>query len=66
MTSESAAASNSTQWVTVSQASRILGLSAPWVRRLADAGRLTMEMTPLGRLISVESVEAMRAEREHA
>ena len=51
-------------WLTVGKAAQRLGLSAVYVRRLADAGRLECERTPLGRLISESSIEKYRAAKE--
>ena len=52
--------------LTIGQAARRLELSVAWVRHLADEGRLEMTRSPLGRLISSESVERYKAEREAA
>jgi excisionase family DNA binding protein len=45
-------------------AARILGLSARHVVRLLDNGRLDGFRTPLGRLITLDSVERLAAERQ--
>lgn len=52
--------------LSVGQAARLLGLSPARVRELVDQGKLTAERTPLGRLISAKSVEALRLARESA
>jgi excisionase family DNA binding protein len=48
-----------TEHLTVSQAARILGLSAERVRQLASTGRLASIVTPLGRLFAVADVERL-------
>ncbi len=53
-------------WITPSRAANMLGVSVATVRSLADSGKLTMERTALGRLISFDSVESLKAERETA
>lgn len=53
-----------TQWLTVSGAARRLGVSATWVRKLADAGRLHTVVTPYGRLIDPTSIEALQQARK--
>jgi hypothetical protein len=50
--------------LSVSQAGRVLGLSAERVRQLAALGRLTAVETPLGRLFDADEVEQLRQERE--
>lgn len=45
--------------MTVGEAARRLELSTARVRTLCDEGRLDVTRTPLGRLISADSVEAM-------
>ena len=50
--------------LTIGQAAHRLALSVAWVRHLADAGTLDCTRSPLGRLITTESVERYRAERE--
>jgi excisionase family DNA binding protein len=49
--------------LTINQAARALELSVGRVRALCNSGRLEFEMTPLGRLISVESVEKLKKAR---
>lgn len=51
-------------WLSTTQAARVLGLSPLRVVQLADAGALRTERTALGRLYDPASVEALRAERE--
>jgi hypothetical protein len=53
-------------WVPVSRAARGLGLSANWVRRLADAGRLPAVRTQLGRLVDPAGLEDLAARRAAA
>jgi hypothetical protein len=50
--------------VTVSEAARLIGLSAARVRQLADAGALAGERGPYGRLISRVSAEDYARGRE--
>ena len=52
--------------LTIGQAAHRLELSVAWVRHLADAGTLDCTRSPLGRLVTAESVEKYRAEREAA
>ncbi len=52
--------------LTVQQAAHLLGLSPQRVRVLVDTGKLEGERTPLGRLISAESVERLKQERANA
>jgi excisionase family DNA binding protein len=49
--------------LTVSQAAAQLGLSERRIRDLCDLGKLEVERTPLGRLISAASVQALREQR---
>jgi hypothetical protein len=53
-----------TQWLSRSDAARVLGLSAAMVDVLLRQGRLKFEATRLGRLIDPVSVESLRRERE--
>jgi len=46
-------------WLSPGEAARELGLSVTRIHQLADKGRLVMQRTPLGRLISKASVEKM-------
>ena len=46
-------------WLSPGEAARKLGLSVTRIHQLADSGRLVMQRTSLGRLISAASVEAM-------
>jgi hypothetical protein len=50
-------------WLTPAQASQLLGVTPQRVRQMADAGQITCERTPLGRLLDPESVERVRDER---
>ena len=50
-------------WMTPSSAARELGLSAAWVRKLVDQGKLIAQTTVLGRLIDPKSVEKLKVER---
>jgi excisionase family DNA binding protein len=49
--------------LTTGQAAHALGLSERRIRELVDQGKLEAERTPLGRLISAASVEALRLAR---
>ena len=53
-------------WLTVGEAAHLLGLSAQRVRVLADQGTLEMSRSPLGRLISRASAEALAKVRAGA
>ena len=53
-----------TDWLTMTQAAQVLGVSDQTVRNLADKGKLELNRTPLGRLVSAQSVEKLRTERE--
>jgi len=59
-------ASTTDSRLTPSQAARRLGLSSQSIGDLFDAGRLTGQRTPLGRLIDTASVERLAAERAAA
>jgi excisionase family DNA binding protein len=48
-------------WITPSVAARRLGITPSYVRKLALAGRLRYEQTPLGRLIDPASVREFAA-----
>jgi hypothetical protein len=50
-------------YVSPSQAGRILGLSPSRVKQLVDDGSIAALSTPLGRLISRESVQALAEQR---
>jgi excisionase family DNA binding protein len=52
------------EYLTTSQAGRLLDLSAERVRQMIATGRLTAWPTPLGRLIQRRDVEALAAERK--
>ena len=52
-----------TDWCTVGEAARTLELSVAWVRQLSDRGTLVCTVTPLGRLISLDSVTKYAKER---
>ena len=54
---------SSSHWITPSQAARLLGVSAQWVRVLADQGTIRSERTPLGRLLDVQSVDDLARTR---
>lgn len=54
------------QPLTTAQVARQLGLSQQQVIRLARAGVLKHERTPLGRLYDPKGVEKVRVEREAA
>jgi excisionase family DNA binding protein len=54
----------SPEWLTPAEAANRLQLSGQQVRRLADAGRLEAQRTPLGRLVRAADVERLRRERE--
>jgi excisionase family DNA binding protein len=49
-----------------SQVARVLGVSRERVVQLANEGRLTAMMTPLGRLFDADDVERLAREREEA
>jgi hypothetical protein len=51
------------EWVSVSQAAQMLGLTPARVRQMTNAGGLKHKMTPLGRLIDTEDVERLHRER---
>jgi excisionase family DNA binding protein len=51
------------KWMTPTQAARMLGVSPIRVRQLMKDGKLEYTVTPLGRLVDTESVEARRASR---
>lgn len=51
------------KWMTPSSAARELGMSAAWVRKLVDQGKLIAEVTVLGRLIDPKSVAKLKADR---
>lgn len=51
------------QVLSPSQAGRRLGVSAHRVLQLVNEGRLPAQMTPLGRLIPADAVDALAAER---
>ncbi len=51
--------------ISTGQASRLIGISQPWLRRLIHAGQLEAVETPLGALLRREDVEAY-AERRSA
>lgn len=51
-------------WVGPSEAARIAGLSTQHMVRLADAGRIPCEKTPLGRVFDPVRVRAWADERE--
>jgi hypothetical protein len=53
-----------TNWVPPAEAGRLLGLGPDQARRLADRGVLEAHRTRLGRLISLPSVQRLRAERD--
>lgn len=59
-------ATSNGRFLTTSQASRVLGVSAQWVRDLCARGKLEYVGTPLGKLIERQSVERLKAEREGA
>jgi hypothetical protein len=46
------------EWVGPAEAARRLGLSGSRVRQLIGEGRLAAVVTPLGRIVPVEAVEA--------
>ncbi len=54
---------NPTEWLTPSQAARLLQLSAQRVRVLGAEGRLPFLRTPLGALFRREDVERFARER---
>ena len=57
----------SPDWLTPAQAGRRLGLTAGYMRQLADSGRVRAQRTPLGRLLDAADVERLRRERaDHA
>jgi len=51
-------------WLTVSQAARILGLSSSRVHQLGVRQEIAARTTPLGRLFDPADVERYRKERE--
>ena len=48
-------------WFTTSQAARALDISSEYIRVLVRAGKLDCVTTPLGKLISPDSIEEARA-----
>ena len=50
-------------WLTPAQAARVLGVTPAMVRYWANHGQVECQRTPLGRLISTESAERLRAAR---
>lgn len=50
-------------WLSTTQAARILGLSSERVRQLMVSGKLKHQRTPIGRLIDPRSIEELRRER---
>lgn len=50
--------------LTPAEVARILGVTPTRVRQLADARLLVVEMTPLGRLITLDSVLELKRRRE--
>ena len=52
------------EFLTPGQAARELEVSAQWVRKLVQAGRLRAVRTGLGHLIDAESVRALATERK--
>jgi excisionase family DNA binding protein len=53
-------------WLPVSEAARLIGLSANSVRRFADAGTLPAVRTRLGRLVDPAALERLAARRAAA
>jgi excisionase family DNA binding protein len=53
-----------TEWLSIGQAARKLGLSGQRIRQLIEAGSLRCEMTAYGRLIDPESVTEEIARRQ--
>ena len=51
------------QWLTPSQAARVLDVTPARVRQLIASGQLACDRTPLGRLVLASSVESLAAER---
>ena len=51
------------QLIPIGQAARMLGCSVTWARKLGERGDLEVVDTPLGRLVSPESLEAYAARR---
>jgi hypothetical protein len=52
---------DTSNWFTPAQAARSLCISVEYTRKLMKSGRLDHTMTPLGRIISPEALEAARA-----
>ena len=52
-----------TRLIPIGQAARMLGCSVTWARKLGARGDLEVVDTPLGRLVSPESLEAYAARR---
>jgi excisionase family DNA binding protein len=52
--------------LTPAQAARLLGVTPDTVRKMADAGQLRHERTPLGRLLDLHDVERLVDERRRA
>jgi len=53
----------SSDWLSPTQAANRLGISTQRVRQLADAGQLAHVRTPLGRVFTRASVERLAEER---
>lgn len=49
--------------LSTTQAARELGVSSVYVRKLANEGRIPVEVTPLGRLYDADAVHALAVER---
>lgn len=51
------------EWLTLGQASRLVGCSPQWLSRLAATGRIEATTTPLGRVYRRTDCEQIVAER---
>jgi hypothetical protein len=56
----------SAEWLTTSQAARIIDCHPRVLQRLATEGRIACTRTPLGRLFPAGEVRAFAANREHS
>lgn len=52
------------EWLAPSEAARILGVSIRTLHNMADSGKLVAQRTPIGRLISSESVHELKELRD--
>jgi len=57
-------ATDTTHWLTTSQAARQLGVTPAWVRTLMKQDRIQYASTPLGRLVNPDSLADIRAKHD--